>query len=142
MKKSITTIAAAIIMITSFSAFAANHAKPVETVESAAIINAYIDATTLGAKEMNNLLFAEDFEYQNVANGDTFNKKVYTQFLENNQGVQYDCETSYQILDENAQACLAKTTMKFKNFTRVDYITLNHTTEGWEVSKVVTSYQD
>ncbi len=141
MKKSISTIvAAAIIMFTSFTAVAASSVNPLKTFESTKIINAYIEATTLGAVDLNKFLFAEDFEYQNVANGDNFNKKAYTKFLESNKGLQYDCETAYQILDENAQACLAKTTMKFKNFTRIDYITLSNTDKGWKVSKVVTSY--
>ena len=142
MKKSIATIAAAIIMITSFSAFADNKGNPLIAFKSAEIINTYIEVATLGSVEMNKFLFADDFQYQNVANSGTFNKKEYTKFLEKNKGLQYDCKASYEILDENAQACLAKTTMKFKNFTRIDYLTLNQTEEGWKVSKIVTSYQE
>ena len=141
MKRPIATIAVAIIMITSFNAFATNKGNPLITFKSAEIINTYIEVATLGSVEMNKFLFANDFEYQNAANGHTFNRKEYIKFLEKNEGLQYNCETSYKILDENAQACLAKTTMKFKNFTRIDYVTLNQTADGWKVSKIVTSYQ-
>lgn len=141
MKKSIATIAAAIIMITSFTAFATNNSNPAKNFTSSKIMGSYVESTTLGTVDLNNYLFADNFQYQNVANGHTFNKKEYTKFLEKNKGLQYNCETSYQILDENDKACFAKTTMKFKNFTRIDYVTLNHTKEGWKISEVVTSYE-
>ncbi|NQD71280.1 hypothetical protein HP439_11160 [Sphingobacterium shayense] len=140
MKKSIATIAAAIIMITSFSAFAIDKPNPAKNFTSSKIIASYVEVTTVGTVDLNNFLFADDFKYQNVANGHTFNKKEYAKFLDKNKGLQYNCETSYQILDENGKACFAKTTMKFKNFTRVDYLTLNHTGDGWKISEVVTSY--
>jgi len=142
MKKSIVTITTAVIlMITSINTFAANRIEKSSTVESSRILNAFFDATTLGIVESNTFIFADDFEYKNLANGDKFDKKMYTKFLKANKGLQYNSENSYEILDENAQTCLAKTTMKFKNFSRIDYITLNYNTNGWQVSKVVTSYE-
>ncbi|WP_437921521.1 nuclear transport factor 2 family protein [Sphingobacterium sp. LRF_L2] len=140
MKKTLTTIAAAFIMISSFSAFAAENANPLKNVESDKIVTTYLEATTLGTVELNKFLFADDFEYSNTANGDSFNKKQYTNFLKAHKGVKFDCETTYEILDQSGQACVAKATMKFANFTRVDYITLNQSAEGWKVSKVVTGY--
>lgn len=140
MKKTLTTIATALLMIASFSSFAAENFNPLKNVATAKILNTYLEATTLGSTDLNNFLFADDFEYRNSANGDKFNKKQYSTFLKAHKGVQFDCETTYEILDESGQACVAKATMKFSNFTRVDYITLNQTKEGWKVSKVVTSY--
>ncbi|WP_437921534.1 nuclear transport factor 2 family protein [Sphingobacterium sp. LRF_L2] len=140
MKKTLTTIAAAFIMITSFSAFAAETANPLKNLESAKIVTTYLEATTLGSVDMNKFLFSDDFEYRNTANGDSFNKREYTNFLKAHKGIKFDCETAYEILDQSGQACVAKATMKFANFTRVDYITLSQSSEGWKVSKVVTSY--
>ncbi|MFD1772294.1 nuclear transport factor 2 family protein [Sphingobacterium suaedae] len=142
MKKIVTSIAAALIMITSLNAFAAEKANPLKNVESAKIITTYLEATTLGSVDMNKFLFSEDFEYRNTANGDTFGKKEYTKFLKAHKGITFDCETAYEILDQSGQACVAKATMKFANFTRVDYITLDQTEDGWKVSKVVTSYPE
>ena len=142
MKLSTTIIAAVVIMSISFKAFAVNKSNPLKTTNSTEIINMYVDAAIKGAGMMNQFIFAEDFKYQNSANDNNFNKKEYSKFLESTKGLQYDCETSYDILDENSQVCLAKATMQFKNFTRVDYITLNHIENGWKISKVITSYQE
>ncbi len=140
MKKTLTTIATTLLMIATFSSFAAENFNPLKHVATAKILTTYLEATTLGSTDLNKFLFADDFEYRNSANGDSFNKKEYTAFLKAHKGIQFDCETTYEILDESGQACVAKATMKFENFTRVDYITLNQSEEGWKVSKVVTSY--
>jgi len=140
MKKTLTTIATALIMITSFSSFAAEKANPLKDVESAKVLTTYLEATTLGAVELNKFLFTDDFEHHNSANNATFNKKQYTDFLKANKGVKFACETRYEIMDQSGKACIAKATMKFDNFTRVDHITLIQTNDGWKVSKVVTTY--
>ncbi len=55
-------------------------------------------------------------------------------------GNKYDCKSSYEILSQDGKVCVAKATMAFDNFSRVDYITLNQGKDGWKVSKVETTY--
>lgn len=140
MKTTLTTIAAALIMTTSFSSFATEKANPLKNVESDMVLNTYLEATTVGSTAMNKFLFADDFEYRNVNNDDRSNKKQYAKFLKANKGIQFNCESSYEILSQDGKVCMAKATMKFDNFTRVDYITLSQSKDGWKVSKVETTY--
>lgn len=140
MKTTIKTIVAAFIMITSFSSYAAEKVNPLKDLNSVNIIRTYLEAATAGSITFNKFLFAEDFEYQNTANNVCYNKKTYTNFLKANKGLRFNCETTYEMLDECGKACVAKAVMKFDTFTRVDYITLNHSQDGWKVSKVVTTY--
>ncbi|MBD1432671.1 hypothetical protein H8B06_07540 [Sphingobacterium sp. DN00404] len=140
MKTTITTIATAFIMMTSFCSYAAEKVNPLKDLNSVNIIRTYLEAATAGSIAFNKFLFSEDFEYQNTANNLRYNKKTYTNFLKTNKGLKFNCETTYEMLDECGKACVAKAIMKFDNFTRVDYITLNHSQDGWKVSKVVTTY--
>ncbi|TYR31780.1 hypothetical protein FXV77_20320 [Sphingobacterium phlebotomi] len=140
MKTTLKTIAAALIMVTSLSSFAAEKANPLKNVESDMIIDSYMEAVTVGSIDLNKFLFADDFQYSNVNNNDRAGKKEYIKFLKANKGIQYDCESSYEILSQDGKACVAKATMAFDNFTRVDYITLNQGKDGWKVSKVETTY--
>lgn len=140
MKKTLSTIATALLMIVSFSSFATTSVNPLKNMDSKAILMTYIEATTLGSNMYNKFLLADDFEYVNTANKGTSNKKEYLKFLKSNKGLKFNAETDYQILDETGDTCIAKATSKFENFTRVDHITLNRTAEGWKVSKVVTTY--
>jgi len=141
MKKSITTIATALMMIVSFSSFAKSTNNPLTNLSSKATIKAYLEANALANLSSNPQLFASDFEYQTTSKpNEKFNKKQYRDFLKNTKGLQYDCTTSYEIIDESSDISIAKATMTFQNFTRVDYITLTRNHNNWQVSKVVTTY--
>ena len=140
MKTTLTTIATALIMVTSFSSFAAEKTNPLKDMESDRIVSTYLEATTVGSTDLNKFLFTNDFEYRNSNNGNRANKKQYLRFLKKNEGNQYNCKTSYQILSQDGKVCVAKTIMTFDNFTRVDYITLHQSKDGWKVSKVETTY--
>ena len=140
MKTTLKTIAAALIMVTSLSSFASEKANPLKDVESSMILNTYLEAVTVGSIELNKFLFADDFQYRNVNNNDRAGKKEYIKYLKANKGMQYDCKSSYEILSQDGKVCVAKATMAFDNFTRVDYITLNQGKDGWKVSKVETTY--
>lgn len=140
MKTTVTSIAAAIIMMTTFSAFAANTHNPVKSMDSKSIVLSYVEATTLGNDQLQKELFAKNFSFENLSNGDKYNAATYRSFLKANKGLKYDCTTSYELLTETADECTAKATMKFANFTRVDLITLSKSQEGWKLSKVLTTY--
>ncbi|GGH18761.1 hypothetical protein FAZ19_11375 [Sphingobacterium alkalisoli] len=141
MKTSIfTTIATTFLLISTFNSFAAEKANPLKNMNSKGIIAVYLDAAALGNTQYNEHLFAKDVECYNTVNDSKHNKKDYTKFLKENKGLQYDCKTTYQILDESGNSCIAKATMEFADFTRVDHITLCQTKDGWQVSKVVTTY--
>ena len=137
MKKTVSTFATALLMIISLSSYA----NPLKEKDSKVIITSYVEAISLGSDIYNKYLFCDDFEYSNTANKDKFNKKQYLKFLKDTKGCQFDCKTDYQLLDESGKSCVAKATMKFAHFTRVDYITLYKTSDGWKVSKVVTTYR-
>ncbi|MBD1428189.1 MULTISPECIES: nuclear transport factor 2 family protein [Sphingobacterium] len=140
MKKTLSTIATAFLMIVSLSSFANVNINPLKEKDSKAIMVTYVEAIVLGSDVYNKYLFTEDFEYQNTANNDKFSRKQYLKFLKDTRGLKFDCQTDYQILDEVGKSCVAKATMKFENFTRVDYITMQKTKDGWKVNKVVTTY--
>jgi len=142
MKPTLKTIAAALIMVTSLSSFASEKANPLKNVESEMILNTYLEAVTLGSIDLNKFLFADDFQYSNVNNNDRAGKKEYIKFLKANKGTKYDCQSSYEILSQDGKVCVAKATMTFDTFTRVDYITLNQGKDGWKVSKVETTYPE
>lgn len=140
MKTTVITLATVCIMMTSISSFATEKINPLKDYNSVNIVATYLHAVTTGNITFNKFLFADDFEYRNTANNVCYNKKAYSNFLKKNEDLKFNCETMYEILDECGKACVAKVTMKFPTFIRLDYITLNHGQDGWKVSKVVTTY--
>src|SRR5690606_10820595 len=140
MKTTLKTIAIALIMVTSLSSFASDKANPLKDVESHKILNTYLEAATVGSTDLKTILFAAGLQDRNENNNDQAGKKEYLKFLKANKGAQYNCESSYEILSQDGKVCVAKATMAFDNFTRVDHITLEQGKDGWKVSKVETTY--
>jgi hypothetical protein len=138
--KKITTILAAVLMTISLSSFANSSANPLREKNAKDILLTYVEATALGTSDFNNYLFTKDFQYENLANKDKFGKRKYVKFLDSNKGLNYNCNKSYEVLDVAGKTAIAKSTLVFENFTRVDHITLTQTKDGWKISKVVTSY--
>lgn len=140
MKGTIITIATIIALLMSFGASAKEKTNPLKSYDSKAIALTYLQTISTGNTLFNKHLYTSDFEYRNVSNNQITYKTAYLQFLKKNKGLKFDCTTTYEILDQVGASALGKATFKFKNFTRVDHITLQQTTEGWKISKVVTTY--
>lgn len=140
MNKIIATLATLFTLVFSFNASAKEANNPLKNVNTKKIALTYVEAITLGNIDFNKHLFTADFEYHNTANDLVSNRTEYVNFLKENKGLKYECETTYEILDQAGATSVAKATMKFDNFTRVDYITMQQTKDGWKVSKVVTTY--
>ena len=140
MKKIISTITTALLLVISLSSFADKNLNPLKELNTKSILSTYIEATTLGTDMYNKYLLTDDFQYTNTANKESFNKNQYLKFLKETKGLKFNGLTSYDILDQSGKTCIAKAITKFDNFSRVDFITLSNTNDGWKVSKVVTTY--
>ena len=141
MKKTFYTIATLFVVLTSMSSFAANRSNPLSVNSSKTVINAYMAASVLGDGQLSKDLLTNDFTFTSAANGTTHAKKAYSKFLKGTKGLKYNCTTRYEMLSENDNTALAKATMQFEGFTRVDMITLQASTEGWKIAKIVSDYQ-
>ena len=141
MKKTFYTIATLFIVLTSMSSFAANRSKPLAVNNSKTVLNTYMAASVLGDGQLNKNLLTADFTFTSAANGTTHTKKAYRKFLKGTKGLKYNCTTRYEMLSETEDTAVAKTTMQFEGFTRVDMITLQASEDGWKIAKIVSDYQ-
>lgn len=137
MKNIIAVLGLAIIMLS--SSFSTIDENPIKEYNTKKILSIYVEATNLGNSIYNEHLFANDFEYRD-ANNAKIDKKTYLKFLKQNENYTFNCTTDYEILDEFGKSCIAKVTMQFENFTRIDYITLLKTEDGWKISKLITTF--
>lgn len=140
MKSKIVTITTTLMMILSLSSFGATVSNPLKAKNAHEILITYAECSSFGNTEYNKYLFTEDFQYENVSNNSKVGKREYLRFLKENKGLNYDCKTRSEILDLTNDTAVAKTIYTFSNFTRVDFVTLSQTKEGWKISKVITSY--
>ena len=140
MKRNIKLATVAIIALIS-TAFTANaEVKPYKSLDSKEVITHYVDASLLGSVNYTKYMFTDDFEYQNTTNKDKFGKKAYMTFLKSVKDLKYNATQKIDIIDQVGNTTIGKVSMDFGTFTRVDYITLLQTEDGWKINKVVTTY--
>ena len=140
MKRNLTTIATVVMMVLSLSSFAKEKANPTKYFSSKAILENYIDASVLGNQKFTKEILANNFEFINATDNAKSSKKEYSKFLGETSNLKYNCDIKHEILDQTGKSAVAKATMKFDNFTRVDIINLVLTTDGWKINRVISNF--
>lgn len=140
MKKTITLLMSAFLMVLSVQTMAAKKANPLKNFNATQILTSYVEAATQGKTELHKYLLASDFTYKNSKDEKIYNKREYSEFTAASKGLKYDCNTTYEVTEQYGDVYRAKITMKFENFTRVDYVTLTQFKDSWRVSQVTTTY--
>ncbi|MEH6305484.1 nuclear transport factor 2 family protein [Olivibacter sp. CPCC 100613] len=144
MKTFITSLIVA-ILFTSTAAFA-TVPKSAKRSNVAAInytLDRYTDALSKGQVADLDHLFSEQFNQRFVQRekGASFGKKQLVNFLKKHRNIQQNCETNYRILEETEGMAIAKVEMKYKDFSRIDYVTISHSNEGYQISQVVSTFE-
>lgn len=114
MKKIVLSLVSAFMMIISLSSFTNVNANPLREKDSKSIMIAYVETIVSGYDKYHKYLFTEDFEHYNASSNMKFKKKPYLKFLNDTKGLKFNCQTSYQIMDETGKSCVAKATLTFK----------------------------
>lgn len=142
MKVLTTTFSAAIVFVSATaSTETKNHSSHLAIVDSS--VNHYIEIVTKGNVENINNLFSNQF-YQNThANGKiiTHNKEQIIGFLKGQKNVKQNCSTTYLIMEQSGSYSVVKVEMQYRDFTKVDYVTLGKEGVYWKVNQVVTTYK-
>ena len=133
----------ALVMLLTLSSYGFTQAAPDKpgTMKDQ-VISAYIDCTTQGNLQNMDQIFSDNFQHTMNRNGNLFtiNKKEMIDFLKATKDVKQNCETTYSIVEESRDCMIAKVSMKYANFTKVDLVTICAGEAGWSVSQVVSTY--
>lgn len=139
----ITTLAA--FILTSASAFARSTGKANRSAVAAInhTLDLYTNAVSKGQVACIDQLFSEQFHqrYTGAKKSPVFNKPQLVGFLKNHKNVQEQCETSYSIVDESKGTAIAKVAMKYKDFTRIDYVTIAQNGDSYQISQIISTFE-
>ncbi len=142
MKNLIKTLALFLCLAISSSAWATPKKKPLKNHSANDAINSYIESTTQGNTVGIENLFTDHF-FQTIstpAKVETHKRQDLITYLKSQKGYIQNCQTNYSILEKNDNCAIAKITLQYKNFSKVEYVTICSVGETWKVSQVVTSY--
>lgn len=144
MKTFIATITAA-FLLASTCAFATtpetNKRSNVAAINQT--LDLYANAVTKGQVNGIDQLFNEQFNqrYASKHKGNSFNKKQLLAFLKDHKNIQQNCETDYSIIEENEGFAIAKVVMKYKDFARIDYVTISQNKDTYQISQIVSTFE-
>jgi hypothetical protein len=139
--KTLKALTAAVLIVISSSAFATDNEKN----EKATInytLQKYIGALSYG--KINGISEVLDPQAQFTVTG--MNKTIHyntAQILSSLKGlknVQQNCLTSYNIIELNPTQAIVKVTMKYDAFSRVDFVNIANTSDGWKITNASTSF--
>ncbi|RKE52749.1 nuclear transport factor 2 family protein [Sphingobacterium detergens] len=148
MKTLVKTFAAAALIAVSTFAMAAEGpgskaAKATINLSTADLaLDHYVAVTTEGESAGVEQLFATDFNQKiQATNAQTYSREAVVKSLKKQKGERLNCTVTTDIIEESADYMVAKVTLKFENFSKVDVVTLVCEGNNWKVSKSINSYK-
>jgi len=140
--KTLSAIAAAVLMTISLSSFAAEKA-PANRTSLDFSARKFVDAVTQGDTEnleeiLDNSLvsrFARGTEIK------SYGKRDVLKALKDAGKVEQNCSTDYEVLETGAAQSIVLLSMKYDTFTKMTRLTLNDTPEGWKISRIASWYK-
>ncbi len=143
MKTKVKALFAAVLLTVSSATMAANGPDKGLNLSSANLaIDSYLDVITEGQSANVEQLFGTDFKQRiNGQHPKTHTRSEVIGFLKKQKGEKLNCKTTTTILEQSADYAVAKVTMQFDHFTKIDYITLTKENNIWLISSSVQSYK-
>ncbi len=66
----------------------------------------------------------------------SFSKNEILESLKNQQNVEQNCTTTSKIVESTNSLVVYKVQMKYQNFSRISYVTMTDTSNGWKITNV------
>lgn len=139
--KTLKTITAALLIAFSFSAFAAD-GTAAEKREMTYTLKSYIDAVTEGKIAALAEVLDKEVKFTSTRGEKiiSHNKSEMMIALKGTENVKQNCSTSSSVVEATPTFSVVKVTMKYDGFSRVSYLNLANTGNGWKITSVSTSY--
>lgn len=139
--KTLQTLTAALLIVCSMSAFAAGGPNSKRFNMNYAV-QTYINAMANGdTKELPALLDADvKFTCTRANTVMTQRKSDIIKSLKAMEDVKQNCETTYKVLEQNKAQALVKVDMKYADFTKVNYLMIENSSDGWKIKSVTSTF--
>ena len=135
------SFAAIIFVLASASVKAETKSTRLATADNS--VNLYIETITKGNVENMDALFGSQFIQNTNANGKvtTHSKEQILSFIKGQKNVKQNCNASYALMEQSDDYAVAKVEMKYREFTKIDYVTLSKEGADWKINQVGTTYK-
>ena len=70
----------------------------------------------------------------------SFNKAEMLKSIEGIRGVEQNCTTEYNVVESTPTISVVKVTMKYDGFSKITYLNMANTADGWKITSIATSF--
>lgn len=139
--KTLKTITAALLITFSFSAFAVDGTAK-EKLEMNYALKTYVAAVTEGKIAPLTEVLDKEVKFSSTRGEKIIShgKAEMLNALKITENVKQNCTTSYSVVEATPSFSVVKVTLKYDNFSRVSYLNLANTGNGWKITSVSTSF--
>ena len=105
-------------------------------------ISTFINADTRGKCYGLDDIIADNAKFD-MMRGDqmiTVTKKQLLNHMEVLRGIEQNCTTKYAVLETRGNYALIKVEMKYPEFSRINYVTMNDCSDGWKITNVTSVF--
>jgi len=110
--------------------------KKKETIDYT--LTKYIEATTQGQTDDFHQYLDETFKIgiNHGQKAKRFNKAQFIKDLKDQNHVILDCKSTFTIIEKSESCALAKIVMKYPAFTKINYVNMCNTLDGWKITDI------
>lgn len=139
--KTLKTITAAVLTVVSFSAFAANEIRN-DKLKLSYPAQTYVDAMAHGKINALPEVLDKEIKYTTTLGKKilSFNKAEMLKSIEGIRGVEQNCTTEYNVIESTPTISVVKVTMKYDGFSKITYLNMANTADGWKITSIATSF--
>ncbi len=108
------------------------------------VVDAYINSTVKGDVEHVDDLFGKNFtqKFNTEYNQAPLSRESFIKQIKDQEGITFNCDADYQLVEKEGKYSLAKVTLNFANFKRTDYLTMIQDNNGWKITEVNSVYSE
>jgi hypothetical protein len=143
--KTLKTIILGLIAVMAFGAASAKTTNPAkEKISVNYAVTTYVNAVAHGKTAgLSDVIDDNNFKYTMLRgeNAMDYSKDDLLTSLKTSENVEQDCTTSVSVSENTPGVNVAKVVMKYKGFTRTNYVTLTDTSDGWKITNIYSVFK-
>lgn len=139
--KTLRTLLAATLMVLSLASFA-NEEPKTQKLSMDYALKTYIDAVASGKVKGFADVLDNDVKFTTTRGEKTVNysRSEMLNAIKSSENISQNCAVDHSFIEQGATQAIAKVTMKYDTFSRVNYVTLSQTNKGWKITNVSTVF--
>ncbi|WP_256010535.1 nuclear transport factor 2 family protein [Desertivirga xinjiangensis] len=139
--KTLRSLGTLVLIVFTLSAFASDEAAT-EKLSMNHAVKTYLDAVSLGKLKGLAQVLDPEIKFTSTRGQRIIRhgKIEMLSIFKHNENIQQNCIADYTIMESNPRQAVVKVTMKYENFSKVEFLNIVYTSRGWKITDVSSTF--